>query len=127
MFNRGRYNPYRKRSFSLSDTKRKEYAENMNLIKEYFDDNPSWSISYHLDSAYRYYEQFQLRLSNHSADNMYHDLNSSERLLVNIKCSKLEFISTIENKVITIVRFLNIFELDKKKFINIVVNNVNFY
>ena len=62
MFNRGRYNPYRKRSFSLSDTKRKKYAEDMNLIKDYFDDNPSWSISYHLDSDYCYYERVQLRL-----------------------------------------------------------------
>lgn len=127
MFNRGRYNPYRKRSFSLSDTKRKEYAKNMNEIKEYFDDNPSWSISYHLDSAYCYYERFQLRLSNHSADNMYHELNNSERLLVNVKCSKLDFINTIENNVDSIVKFVNTLELDKYRFINIVGYNVNCY
>lgn len=127
MFNRGRYNSYRKRSFSLSDTKRKKYAEDMNLIKDYFDDSPSWSASYHLDSVYRYYERFQLRLSNHSADNKYHDLNNSERLLVNIKCSKLEFINTIENNVESIVKFINTLELDKYRFINIVGFNVNCY
>ena len=94
MFNKGRYNSYRKRSFSLSDTKRKEYAQNMNEIKEYFADNPSWSISYHLDSAYRYYERFQLRLSNHSANNMYHDL------IVNVS-------DTIRLKKYVIVVYLN--------------------
>lgn len=127
MFNKGRYNSYRKRSFSLSDTKRKEYAQNMNEIKEYFADNPSWSISYHLDSAYRYYERFQLRLSNHSADNMYHELNNSERLLVNVKCSKLDFINTIENNVDSIVQFVNTLALDKYRFINIVGSKANCY
>lgn len=127
MFNRGRYNSYRKRSFSLSDTKRKKYAENMNEIKEYFLESEVWNISYHLDSAYRYYERFELRLSNQSADNKYHDLNNSERLLVNIKCSKIDFINTIENNVDSIVEFANTLELDKYRFINIVGFNVNCY
>lgn len=127
LFNRGRYNSYRKRSFSLSDTKRKEYAQNMNEIKEYFADNPSWSISCHLDSAYRYYERFQLRLSNHSADNMYHDLKNSERLLVNVKCSKLDFVSIIENKIESIVQFIETLEIEKYRFINIIDNKANCY
>ena len=58
---------------------------------------------------------------------MYHDLNNSERLLVNVKCSKLDFISIIENKIESIVQFIETLEIEKYRFINIIDNKANCY
>lgn len=126
-FGKRRYNSYRQRSYTQSDTKRREYARQMEELQETFDKLNDWSISSKLDSAYRYYDKFEVRLSNHSADNQYHDLENG-RLIVNIKASKLEFVRLIESgKVDEIVERVNALELDKYRFINVVNDNLNCY
>ena len=126
-FGKRRYNSYRQRSYTQSDTKRREYARQMEELQQTFDKLEDWSISSKLDSAYRYYDRFEVRLSNHSADNQYHDLENG-RLIVNIKASKLEFVQLIEGgKVDEIVERVNALELDKYIFINVTNGNINCY
>lgn len=126
-FGKRRYNSYRQRSYTQLDTKRREYARQMEELQQTFDKLEDWSISSKLDSAYRYYDRFEVRLSNHSADNQYHDLENG-RLIVNIKASKLEFVQLIEGgKVDEIVERVNALELDKYRFINVTNGNINCY
>lgn len=119
-----RYNAYRKRSFNLSRNKRKEYAEQMQEIEEYFD-NSDWDISTQLDSCYKEYESYRVRISNHSADNQYHDIYDDSSLLINIKASKLNFIDIIENDIDHILSIINKLDLEKYRFINVVNGNIN--
>ena len=105
------YNYYRKRHYHLSDTKKRQYSQQMR----------------ELDSTYKLYPTFELRLSNHSADNQYHNLIDAKRITVNVKCSKLDFISIIENKIESIVQFIETLEIEKYRFINIVDGKVNCY
>ena len=119
------YNYYRKRHYHLSDTKKRQYTEQMRELESYFESLEDWSISSHLDSAYKFYPNFELRLSNHSADNQYHNLIDSPIVSVNVKCSKLDFASIIENKVESIVQFVETLEIEKYRFINIVGGKVN--
>ena len=93
------YNYYRKRHYHLSDTKKRQYSQQMRELESYFDSLEDWSISSHLDSAYKLYPTFELRLSNHSADNQYHNLIDAKRITVNVKCSKLDFISIMKIKL----------------------------
>ena len=118
------YNAYRKRNFHLSRTQARKYAQAMDALSHYFDDNDDWSISAHLDSCYCDYPQYTMRLSNHSADNQYHDLSGASGLLVNIRCRKLDFIDTIQNKVPKIVKQLDKLSLSKYRFINIVNHTI---
>lgn len=64
------------------------------------------------DSAYQNYDKYQIRLSNHSADNKYHDLENGF-LIVNIKSSKLNFINIIENHLNKIIEKIENLELSK--------------
>lgn len=121
------YNYYRKRHYHLSDTKKRQYSQQMREIESYFDSLEGWAISSHLDSAYKLYPTFELRLSNHSADNQYHNLIDAIRITVNVKCSKLDFINIIENKIESIVQFIKTLEIEKYRFINIVDGKVNCY
>ena len=95
-YGKSRYNSYRKRSFNRSAKQCREYAETMNELEEAFDNLDGWYLSSMKDSAYQNYDKYQIRLSNHSADNKYHDLENGF-LIVNIKSSKLNFINIIEN------------------------------
>lgn len=92
VYGKSRYNAYRKRSFNRSDTQRREYAQAMDELSQAFDElfQFGWSISSHLDSAYKNYAYYQVRLSNHSADNQYHDIHNGY-LIINIKGSKIGF------------------------------------
>ena len=121
------YNYYRKRHYHLSDTKKRQYSQQMRELESYFDSLEDWSISSHLDSVYKLYPTFELRLSNHSADNQYHNLIDAKRITVNVKCSKLDFISIIENKTESIVQFIKTLEIEKYRFINIVDSKANCY
>lgn len=126
-FGTRRYNSYRKRSFNQTDNQRRAYAQQMEELQEAFDNMQDWSISSTLDSAYKSYKNFELRLSNHSADNQYHDLENG-RLIVNIKASKLDFVPFIESgKVAEIVEKINKLDLTKYRFINVVNGNLNCY
>lgn len=122
-----RYNPYRKRRFAQSDTQRRNYAQTMTDLETKLMQLPDWIISSKLDSCYKQYENFQLRLSNHSADNYYHDLQNGQ-LLVNYKASKLDFLELIQSsKMDEIARKINKLQLDHYRFINIVYSRVNCY
>lgn len=86
-----------------------------------------YSYSSTLDSIYKNYPDFELRLSNHSANNQYHDIYNSNNLLVNVRCSKLAYREYIEKKVPVILNLLKTLDLSKYRFINIIDNQVNCY
>ena len=88
-FGKSRYNAYRKRSFSRSDKQRREYAQAMEELENAFDNLDGWHLSSMMDSAYKNFDNYQVRLSNHSADNKYHDLENGY-LMSNVKASKIE-------------------------------------
>nr|DAP78359.1 MAG TPA: hypothetical protein [Caudoviricetes sp.] len=126
-FGTRRYNSYRKRSFNQTDNQRRAYAQQMEELQEAFDNMQDWSISSALDSAYKSYEKFELRLSNHSANNQYHNLENG-RLIVNIKASKLDFVKLIKSgKVDEFVEKINKLDLPRYRFINVVNGNLNCY
>lgn len=124
-FGKKKYNAYRKRSFSLSDTKRKEYAEKMEKLSDEIYEL-GWSLSTMKDSCYKSYDNYKVRLSNHSADNQYHDLESGE-LIVNIKASKLDFVDIIKNKLETILAEVDKLDLSDFRFINVTSLNGNIH
>ena len=125
-YGKSRYNSYRKRTYNLTDNQRRNYANEMKNLEEYLQDS-EWSYSPSLDSCYKNFENFELRLSNHSADNQYHNIIDSKYLLVNVKCSKLDFKKYIEKRVSKILHLLSTLDLSKYRFVNIVGNNVNCY
>ena len=120
-----KYNSYRHRYYDISKTKAKEYASQMSAIREFFDNNKEWSLSSHGDSCYRYFDKYTIRLSNHSADNQYHDLSGKFDLLINIKCSKLDFVQIIQQKLDKIIKQINKLPLNKYRFINISNQHIN--
>lgn len=116
-FGKSKYNSYRKRSFNRSDKQRREYAQQMDDLEKSFESLDGWCLSSMKDSAYKNYDNYQVRLSNHSADNKYHDLENGY-LIVNIKSSKLNFINIIENHLDTILEKIDNLDLNKYRFIN---------
>lgn len=112
-----RYNPYRKRSFTRSDKQRRDYAQAMDNLEQEFEKLDGWYLSSMKDSAYKSFEKYEVRLSNHSADNQYHNLENG-RLIVNVKASKLNFVDVIENKLDKILEKIDSLDLDKYRFIN---------
>lgn len=117
IFGKSKYNSYRKRSFNRSDKQRREYAQQMDDLEKSFESLDGWCLSSMKDSAYKNYDNYQVRLSNHSADNKYHDLENGY-LIVNIKSSKLNFINIIENHLDTILEKIDNLDLNKYRFIN---------
>lgn len=120
VYGKSRYNAYRKRSFNRSDTQRREYAQAMDELSQAFDElfQFGWSISSHLDSAYKNYDYYQVRLSNHSADNQYHDIHNGY-LIINIKASKQDFVNLIENYLSDLLSYLDTLDLSLYRFINV--------
>ena len=111
------YNTYRKRSFNRSDKQRREYAQAMDELEQAFEKLDGWYLSSMKDSAYKDFGNYEVRLSNHSADNQYHNLEKG-KLIVNIKASKLNFIDIIENRLDKIIEKVESLDLDKYRFIN---------
>ncbi|GFE45865.1 MULTISPECIES: hypothetical protein [Streptococcus] len=122
-YGKTKYNSYRKRSFTMSDSRRREYAKEMENMREWFS-NSEWSLSNKQDSAYKSLDSYQIRLSNHSADNTYHDIVNG-KLIVNIKASKLDFRNIIENDLQSILEKVDRLELENYRFINIVNGKIN--
>lgn len=116
-YGKNRYNSYRKRSFNRSDKQRREYAQAMDNLEQSFKNLDGWYLSSMKDSAYKNFDKYQVRLSNHSADNKYHDLENGY-LIINVKASKLNFVDIIENKLDKILEKVNKLDLDKYRFIN---------
>ena len=107
----------------MSDSRRREYAKEMENMREWFS-NSEWSLSNKQDSAYKSLDSYQIRLSNHSADNTYHDIVNG-KLIVNIKASKLDFRNIIENDLQSILEKVDRLELENYRFINIVNGKIN--
>lgn len=116
-YGKNRYNAYRKRSFNRTDNQRREYAKAMDQLENDFENLDGWELSSMKDSAYKDFGKYIVRLSNHSADNQYHDLENG-KLIVNVKASKLNFVSIIENKLDTILEKIDTIDLEKYRFIN---------
>lgn len=116
-YGKNRYNAYRKRSFNRTDNQRREYAKAMDQLEKDFENLDGWELSSMKDSAYKDFGKYIVRLSNHSADNQYHDLENG-KLIVNVKSSKLNFVSIIENKLDAILEKIDTIELEKYRFIN---------
>jgi orf140a gp len=127
-YGKSRYNAYRKRSYSRSDTQRRKYAQAMDELEQSFDDLEGWELSSMKDSAYKDFGKYEVRLSNHSADNQYHDLENG-KLLVNIKASKLNFVDIIENHLQKIIEKIETLDLEQYRFINAtnLENNIKCY
>ena len=123
VYGKSRYNAYRKRSFNRSDKQRREYTQAMEELSQAFDElsQYGWSISSHLDSAYKNYDYYQVRLSNHSVDNQYHDIHEGY-LIVNIKASKQDFVEIIEHRLGGILAKVDSLDLSLYRFINVTNN-----
>jgi len=123
------YNRYRKRHYNISKTKARDYAESMNDLFEAFNTQyKDWEISTMGDSCYKALtSNIEIRISNHSADNQYHDLHKEGRLLINIKGSKLDFTRIIDTKVPQVLALLNKVNLEPYRFINVVGNRVHLF
>ena len=121
-FGKNRYNAYRKRSFNMSDSKRKEYAQAMDELEQAFDEVDGWILSSKMDSAYKNFDNYEVRLSNHSADNQYHDLENG-RLIVNVRASKLNFLSVIQSQLDEILAKVDKLPLSDYRFINVNLAN----
>lgn len=122
------YNRYRKRHYNISESKRREYAKEMNHLEERMaTEFSSWSLSSQKDSCYRDFGKITVRCSNHSADNKYHDIYKDDAVyfLVNIKCAKTDFPSVITYKVPKVLNFLKQLDFSKYRFINVVGDNVH--
>ena len=124
-YGKSKYNTYRKRSYNLSDNERRRYAQEMQDLEAYLQ-TTEFQYSSTLDSIYKNYDNYTIRLSNHSADNQYHDLYN-DKLLVNVKCSKLNYKKEIEIRLPLIIKKLETLDLEEFRFINIVSNNINCY
>ena len=124
-YGKSRYNTYRKRSYNLSDNERRRYAQEMQELEAYLQ-TIEFQYSSTLDSVYKNYDNYTIRLSNHSANNQYHDLYN-DKLLVNVKCSKLNYKKEIELRLPLIIKKLEALDLKEFRFINIVSNNINCY
>lgn len=126
-YGKRKYNSYRKRSFTMSDTKRREYAQAMEKLDEEIEEL-DWSLSSKKDSCYKWFDNYKVRLSNHSADNKYHDLEEGF-LIVNIKASKLNFANIIKNDLEKILKVVDEQDLTQFRFINVtgIDGNINFF
>ena len=121
-FGKNKYNSYRKRSFNRSDKQRREYAQAMDELEQAFDELDGWLLSSKMDSAYKNFDNYEVRLSNHSADNQYHDLENG-RLIVNVRVSKLNFLSVIEDQLDAILAKVDTLPLSDYRFINVNLAN----
>lgn len=123
------YNYYRKRNYNLSKSKARAYAQAMDDLGNEFENKyQDWGLSTMKDSCYKMIaDTVEIRISNHSANNQYHDIYDDKVLLVNIKGSKLDFPSIIDNKVPKVEKVLDKLELTNYRFINVVGDKVNAY
>lgn len=121
-FGKNKYNSYRKRSFNRSDKQRREYAQAMDELEQAFDELDGWLLSSKMNSAYKNFDNYEVRLSNHSADNQYHDLENG-RLIVNVRVSKLNFLSVIEDQLDGILAKVDKLSLSDYRFINVNLAN----
>lgn len=120
------YNHYRHRHYNISKSKARNYAQQMDNLERIFDEKyPKWQLSAMKDSCYRDYGNFEIRISNHSAEYK-HDIQNGY-LIVNIKGSKLDFPKIIDNVVPKVLNDLRRVNLQKYRFINVINNRIDLY
>lgn len=98
-------------TYNLSSNQKKQYALEMQELENYLA-NSDYSYSTHLDSVYKELDDCTIRLSNHKPSSEYHDLSdNTSRPIVDIRKSKKDFISFLENEMenlITIISYLDL-------------------
>lgn len=120
------YNYYRHRHYNISKAKARNYAQQMENLENIFEkEYPEWQLSTMKDSCYCDYDQFEIRISNHSAEYK-HDIQNGY-LIINIKGSKLDFPKIIDNVVPKVLNQLQDIDLTKYRFINIINNRIDLY
>lgn len=113
------YNPYRKRHYNLSSSQKRKYAQEMNELETYLEQSP-YTYSTYLDSIYHQFEGYKVRISNHKPNSKYHDMSdTTSNVLVDIRCSKKNFISFIENQLEEIETALSYIDLTYYNYIQV--------
>lgn len=84
------YNYYRKRSYNLSKSKARAYAKSMDdLGNKFASKYQDWCLSTMKDSCYKMVaDTVEIRISNHSANNQYHNIYNDKVLLVKFRETK---------------------------------------
>lgn len=113
------YNKYRKRDYYLTNTQKRIYANEMKELEDFLQKS-NYNYSSTLDSCYLNLPEYELRLSNNNPTTKYHDLNDREHLLVNVKCSKLNFPNMIKFTVPKIIKRLKELDLNSYRYIHII-------
>lgn len=113
------YNAYRKRHYNLSSNQKKQYALEMQELENYLS-NSDYSYSTHLDSVYKELDDCTIRLSNHKPTSNYHDLSdNTSRPIVDIRKSKKDFISFLENEMENLIAIISYLDLTYYRYIKV--------
>lgn len=113
------YNAYRKRHYNLSANQKKQYALEMQELENYLA-NSDYSYSTHLDSVYKELDDCTIRLSNHKPSSEYHDLSdNTSRPIVDIRKSKKDFISFLENEMENLITIISYLDLTYYRYIKV--------
>lgn len=113
------YNAYRKRHYNLSSNQKKKYTIEMQELENYLA-NSDYSYSTHLDSVYKELDVFTIRLSNHIPTSDYHDLSdNTSRPIVDIRKSKKDFISFLENEMENLITIISYLDLTYYRYIKV--------
>lgn len=113
------YNAYRKRHYNLSYNQKKQYALEMQELENYLA-NSDYSYSTHLDSVYKELDDCTIRLSNHKPTSEYHDLSdNTSRPIVDIRKSKKDFISFLENEMENLITIISYLDLTYYRYIKV--------
>jgi hypothetical protein len=113
------YNAYRKRHYNLSSNQKKKYAQDMDELETYLEQSP-YTYSSHLDSVYKELENCTIRLSNHKPTSDYHDLSDTvTRPVVDIRKSKKDFITFLENEMEHLITILSYLDLTYYRYIQV--------
>jgi hypothetical protein len=113
------YNAYRKIHYNLSSNQKKKYAMEMQELENYLA-NSDYSYSTHLDSVYKELDDCTIRLSNHKPTSDYHDLSdNNSRPIVDIRKSKKDFISFLENEMENLITIISYLDLTYYRYIKV--------
>lgn len=113
------YNAYRKRHYNLSSNQKKQYALEMQELENYLA-NSDYSYSTHLDSVYKELDDCTIRLSNHKPTSDYNDLSdNTSRPIVDIRKSKKDFISFLENEMENLITIISYLDLTYYRYIKV--------
>ena len=82
--------------------------------------NSDYSYSTHLDSVYKELDDCTIRLSNHKPASYYHDLSDNTSIpIVDIRKSKKDFISFLENEMENLITIISYLDLTYYRYIKV--------